>query len=252
VSEDGYIPPPPVTRVRDAVSRRGIVPVGMHLARWGGEWLAGLPRTFGGLQPSTGWFSFQERSYPYLFHRYKHSWLTERTVEVPVVQALVDDARARGGRILEVGNVLSHYRPQTHLVVDKYERAPGVVNRDALELADLGTFDLIVAISTLEHVGHDELPREPGKALRAALALQAMLAHGGELVITLGVGYNAAFDADLRDGSLPRSRVTAMRRVGHGRRWREVPPDAVWSAPYDFLLYAAGGVVFVVAEAAAD
>ena len=250
--EDGYIPPPPVARVRDAVSRRGVVPVLTHLARWSGQWLAGLPLTAGRFESSAGRFSLAGRSYPYLFHRHKHSWLTERTVEVPVVQTVVDDARARGGRILEVGNVLSHYRPQTHLVVDKYERAPGVVNRDALELTDLGMFDLIVAISTLEHVGHDELPREPGKALRAALALQAMLAPGGELVITLGVGYNAAFDAELRDGSLSRSRITAMRRVGDGRRWREVPADEVWSAPYDFLLYAAGGVVFVLAEAAAD
>jgi len=220
--------------------------VAAHLTRWTGQWLVGLPRCLRG--PSEQ-FSLQGRSYPYLFHRYKHSWLTERAVEVPVVQAIVE--RARGKRILEVGNVLSHYRPQHHLVVDKYERGPGVLNRDALELEDLGMFDLIVAISTLEHVGHDELPRDPGKALRAALALQAMLAPGGELVITLGVGYNLAFDAALRGGSIPGS-TRAMRRVGQGRRWREVAPAEVWSAPYDFLLYAASGVVFVVVPSAAD
>ena len=41
--------------------------------------------------------------------------------------------------MLEVGNVLRHYRPQLdHLVVDKYEHAPGVLNRDVLDLDDLG------------------------------------------------------------------------------------------------------------------
>ena len=52
-------------------------------------------------------------------------------------------------------------------MVDKYERAPGVVNRDVLDLDDLGHFELVVAISTLEHVGWDEEPRRPEAALDA-------------------------------------------------------------------------------------
>jgi SAM-dependent methyltransferase len=162
-------------------------------------------------------------------------------VEVPVAQALVDQHAP--DRVLEIGNVLAHYRPQEHQVVDKYEQAPGVLNRDVLDLEGLGEFDLIVAISTLEHVGWDESPREPTKAARAVSALRCLLAPGGLLAITVPVGYNAAFDAVLRSGEVPLDRAVALRRAG-GTRWREVPPAVVWSVPYDFLLYRARGVLF--------
>ena len=36
-----------------------------------------------------------------------------------------------------------------------------MLNLDVLDLDDLGPFDLIVAVSTLEHVGRDESPRDP-------------------------------------------------------------------------------------------
>ena len=148
MSEEGYTPQPLAARLRRAARSRGARPVAGDFARWGANALAGLPWTRFG---SHGQFAFQGEAYGYLFHRYNLTWLTERAVEVPVVQAIVD--RHAGERILEVGNVLSHYRSQSHLVVDKYERGRGVLNRDVLDLDDLGPFDLIVAISTLEHVG---------------------------------------------------------------------------------------------------
>jgi hypothetical protein len=234
-----YAEQPFVARMRRAASARGAAAVGRDLARWGGHALTGWPWTVVG---SRGHFEFQGERYPYLFHRYKRTWLTERAVEVPVVQTLVD--RQAGGRVLEVGNVLSHYRPQNHLVVDRYERSPDVLNRDVLELQDLGPFALIVAVSTLEHVGWDEHPRDPGKAMRAVGALRELLEPGGQLVLTVPVGYNAAFDQALRDGDVPFSRVAALRRTGAGTRWEEVTVTEIWSAPYDFLLYAARGVLF--------
>jgi SAM-dependent methyltransferase len=252
----GYGIRPPVERVRRAVSERGVRPVAADIARFTRGWLAGQPRVKGvrgvrggGGRGSAGGatFTLGGRTFPYLFHPYKHSWLTERAVEVPVARAVVEQYAA--GRILEVGNVLGHYRAHSHLVVDKYEHEPDVVNRDVLELEDLGKFDLIVAISTLEHVGQDELPREPDKAARAALALRERLAPGGRLLVTVPIGYNAAFDAALRDGTLPVSEASAMERIGSSRRWREVSPDAVSSARYDFLLYAARAVLFAFIDA---
>jgi SAM-dependent methyltransferase len=124
-----------------------------------------------------------------------------------------------------------------------------VLNRDVMDPEDLGAFDLIVAISTLEHVGQDEPEREPRKAAQAALALRERLAPGGRLLITVPIGYNAAFDAALRDGTVPISSALAMERIGDGRRWREASPDAVWSARYDFLLYRARAVLFAFVNA---
>jgi SAM-dependent methyltransferase len=224
--------------MRESRRARGAVPVAADLARYGAGLVAGLPWTLRGRR---GRFRLDGEEYPYLFHRYKATWLTERAVEVPVVQRTVDRAP---GRVLEVGNVLSHYREQQHVVVDKYESGPGVINRDVLELADLGRFDLIVAISTLEHVGWDEEPRRPEAALEAVRALRGMLAEGGRLVLTHPVGYNPHVDEALRNGAVPLSHVTALRRSGRRTRWTQVEPEEAWLAPYDFLLYSARAVLF--------
>jgi SAM-dependent methyltransferase len=245
MSDSGYTPQSMPERTRRALAARGPRPVVGDLARWGTDLVAGVPWTFAG---SRGDFELDGRRYPYLFHRHKFTWLTERAVEVPVAQALVDQHAP--DRVLEIGNVLSHYRPQQHVIVDKYEQAPGVLNRDVLDLAGFGQFDLIVAVSTLEHVGWDESPRDPNKAATAIGVLRSLLAPGGLLAITVPIGYNPAFDAALQSGEVPLKRAVALRRAG-GTRWREVPPADVWSVPYDFLLYRARGVLFGFIEAPA-
>lgn len=239
MSEGAYTPQTLPVRLAEAARRRGVRPVAGDFVRWAGRLAAGLPHTVAGAH---GEFSFEGERYPYLYGRYKRSWLTERAVEVPVVQRIVD--RNAGARVLEVGNVLSHYRPQSHQVVDKYERARGVINRDVLELDGLGQFDLIVAVSTVEHVGWDEAPRVPGRALEAVRSLQRMLAPGGRLVLTVPAGYNPALDAALRGGTVGFVHQAALRRVGGGTCWRQVAPHDVWQVPYDFLLYSARGVLF--------
>ncbi len=241
MAETGYTPQPLAARTRDAARMRGVRPVAGDLVRWGSRLVTGAPWTVAGRH---GTFELAGKRHPYLYHRYKRSWLTERAVEVPVAQAEVD--RCAGGRILEVGHVLGHYRHHSHAVVDKYERAPGVLNRDVLELGDLGPFDLIVAVSTLEHVGHDESPRDPAAAPCAVAALRRRLAPGGRLLVTIPAGYNVAFDAAVADGAITTQSLTALRRVGGGTRWRQVTPAEAWAAPYDFLLYSARAVLFAV------
>lgn len=82
--------------------------------------------------------------------------------------------------MLEVGDVLSHYFPIHHDVVDKYQVAPGVINQDIAEFIPPERYDLILSISTPEDVGWDETPREPDKLLRAIEHLRnRCLAPGG-------------------------------------------------------------------------
>jgi SAM-dependent methyltransferase len=244
---EGYIPQGFLPRTREAIHKRGARPVIGDLARWGAGAVAGLPWSVAGRH---GQFEFQGRRYGYLYHRYNLTWLSERAVEVPVAQAIVD--RHAPGTVLEVGHVLGHYRAQSHTIVDKYEEAAGVLNRDVLELGSMGPFDLIVAVSTLEHVGWDEEPRDPAKAVEAVGALRGLLAPGGRLVVTVPVGYNPAFDAAFRDGAIEVSGLAALRRVPGSTRWREVDPGDVWSTPYDFLVYSARGVLFAFIDADAD
>jgi SAM-dependent methyltransferase len=226
----GYTPQGLGARVRSAAAERGWGPVAGAFARWGLQTAAGLPWAARGAH---GTFTLRGERYGYLHRLYKRSWVTERAVEVPVVQRIVD--AAEGKRVLEVGHVLGHYRRQRadHVVVD---------------LADLGPFDLVVAISTVEHVGWDEAPRDPARAPAAVNALADLLAPGGRLVLTVPAGYNPALDEALRSGEIALSDSAALRRVDGTQRWEEVAPADVWSAPYDFLLYSARGVLFAFVD----
>ncbi len=75
-------------------------------------------------------FTFQGKTYPNFYHRYNIPWKNERTVEIPIVRDIIKDIEE--DRILEVGNVLSHYFYVEHDVVDKYEKAEGVINEDVV------------------------------------------------------------------------------------------------------------------------
>lgn len=170
------------------------------------------------------------RRYRYLVRRYNSTWRSERVVEVPVVWDLVE--QARGARVLEVGNVLRHYFPVAHHCVDKYERAPGVLNVDVVDYkAD--PYDLIVSISTLEHVGWDEDPREPGKVLRAIQNLRSLIAPGGRLVVTLPIAFNPYVDESLKEGRIAFDRHLCLRRVSRDNRWEETAWDQAMAARFD-------------------
>jgi hypothetical protein len=179
-------------------------------------------------------FTYDGRTYRYFFHRYNSTWKTERAVEVPIVRAFLRDRDGR--RVLEVGNVLSHYGPVAHDIVDKYERAPGVLNVDIVDYAPLVRYDLIVSISTLEHVGWDEEPRDPAKLLRAVDHLRALLAPGGRALVTLPLAYNPAMDDMLRDSRLRFDHVGCLKRISTDNRWAEVAwadiADARFNEPF--------------------
>ena len=89
--------------------------------------------------------------------------MNERSIEVPIVMEIVN--QNKGKRILEIGNVLSNYYKVSHDIVDKYEKAPNVINQDVVDFKTNEKYDLIVSISTLEHVGWDEEPRDDKKNL---------------------------------------------------------------------------------------
>jgi len=133
---------------------------------------------------------------------HNHTWLNERVIEVPIIYHILQQYMGQNRHILEVGNVLSHYYPITHDVVDKYEIASGVINKDIVEFVPDKQYDLIVSISTLEHVGWDETPKKPQKILRAIAHLKSLLKTSGEMYITLPIGENPYLDEYLRTGQL--------------------------------------------------
>lgn len=215
---------------------RGLLPVARSTGRWGTQWLLGRL----GIHRTPATFRFEGQDVPYVRDRYNHTWLNERAVEVALGRAVLEGC---DGDVLEVGNVLGHYGPVDHVVVDKYEQAPGVRNVDVADLEVGRDFDLVLSISTLEHVGLDEDVLDPEKPARAVARLQEALKPGGRLWLTIPVGYNHALDARLRSGDLQLTAMRALRREATRNVWREVPLDDVWDAAYDRLLYTAHGLV---------
>ena len=227
-------------RLRAAAREEGAVRAGARLGGWALRYAAGR------LRPPRGSFTFAGHSYDYVADPHNFTWMHERAVEIPLARALVEEAR---GRVLEVGHVLGHYGVTGHEVVDKYERAPGVRNADVLDLDRGERYELIVSVSTLEHVGIDDEPRDPARAVAAVEHLRALLAPGGRLFATIPAGYNPALDAALGAGSLPFDDVRAMVRAGSGMRWRERAPAEALAQPYDRLLFRARAVLLCSATA---
>jgi hypothetical protein len=215
----------------------GALPVLASCVDWGVRWAAGAPRAHG---PASRSFAYEGRDVPYFWHRYNHTWLNERAIEIALAAEVLADPPAR---TLEVGNVTGHYLPGSHLVVDKYEKAAGVRNEDVVDLVLDEQMDLIVSISTLEHVGLDEADLDPEKARRGIERLAGLLAPGGKLWVTIPIGYNLALDQQLRGGLLPFTRHTALKRVSARNDWQQVELVEVWDTPYDRLLYTAHGLV---------
>lgn len=105
------------------------------------------------------------------------TWHGERAVEIAIVLEMVK--KYQGMNILEIGNVLSHHVKFEHDVLDKYEIAKGVINEDIVDFKSDKKYDLIVSVSTIEHVGWDEKPRDNMKILRAIENLKTIIVSRG-------------------------------------------------------------------------
>lgn len=225
---------------RQAFAQKGF----LYLARLAALWVTfPLWRLYFRLLPRR--FDFLPARYPYFLHGYNLTWCNERAVEIPILWAAV--CARRGGRVLEVGNVLSHYFATEHEILDKFEAGDSICHDDVASFRSPRRYDLIVSISTLEHVGWDEEPQDAGKIERAIANLTAHLAPGGCLLVTLPLGYNPPMDAQLAAGALPFSRCRYLKRSGM-LTWEETDWAGVAGAGYAVRWPGTRGLVIGVVE----
>ena len=159
-------------------------------------------------------------------HPYNTTALNERAVELAMVQQFLimrHNWEGRLGEVLEVGNVLSHYEGSIALpsrrVVDRFEVAPGVENIDVFDIE--GTYDTIISISTIEHVGVDDGTDNPDGGWHASLHLRSLLAPGGRFFCTFPTGWNRRLDTFLTSGFVSRQSASEAYMVRDGNDWRE-------------------------------
>lgn len=190
-------------------------------------------------------FRFNGLEYPYFFHPYNLAWRNERTVEIPIISAIVGECN---GEVLEVGNVMSHYLETHHDIIDRYESEPGVTNQDVTSFNPEKEYELIVSISTLEHIGWTEHPRDPEKGAMAIAHLQSLLAPGGRLIATIPVGLNEELDRRIEQGEIRFTELKALGRISHRNEWEEIDCASAWRLEYSRWAYRANAVVVCCSE----
>jgi hypothetical protein len=175
------------------------------------------------------------------------TWHGERAVEIPIVMEMM--RKYQGKNILEVGNVLSHHVTFEHDILDKYEIAKGVTNADIVDFTSEKKYDLIISISTLEHVGWDEKPRDDTKIPLAIENMRNLVSsRGGTIIITVPLGYNPTLDKLLKDGTIQFSRQHHLIRISKGNEWREASWEDVLAAKYNSPMPFANGLLIGIIE----
>ncbi|TFF88341.1 MAG: hypothetical protein EU549_03210 [Promethearchaeota archaeon] len=165
-------------------------------------------------------FIFKGEKYRYFHHLYNMTWENERAVELPIIKSIL--TRYKGRNILELGNVLSHYFNINHDIIDKYENRPGIINKDIISFDTNKKYDLIISISTLEHIGYDEYPRDPSKIAKTIKKLRDLKKENGEIVITFPTGYNPYLDSFIKSKKIQFDEIYYMKRLTKDNRWKEV------------------------------
>jgi len=192
---------------------------------------------------SNRYFEFNGKKHKCFLGWYNKAWKNERTIEIPIILGLMEGYKKN--QILEVGNVLSHYFPVQHDVVDKYEKAKGVINEDIVKFNPKTKYDLIISISTIEHVGWDEKPKEPQKVLKAIENLKKCLSSQGKIIITFPLGYNHFLDG-LNKKSIGFKEIFYLKRISKDNRWIETTFNKVKQVKYNYPFHNGNGIAVMI------
>lgn len=230
-----------IKRLRIAVKKRLKVPSGISYVMSIEGFVCLLSFIF--CRKIKGQRSFLVHGKAYRYYDSKLTWYNERSVEIPFI--LEEVKMNEHKNILEIGNVLSHHIYFKHDIIDKYEIAYGVTNSDVADFKSDKKYELIVSISTLEHVGWDEKIRDDLKVIRA---LENLKNHGKRIVVTLPLGYNPSLDTLLRKGTITFSERRCLIRVSRGNSWKEVSWDDIQDVKYGEPLPFANGLLIGIIE----
>lgn len=233
-----------VPRLRAAYTRGGLARIAKAPWRWlarllSEAYILWFYRQF--LNQRT--FRFGDADLHYEYHAYNRTYRNERCVEVAIGRAFITSHS--GKHILEVGNVLSHYFAHQGDILDKFETGNGIINQDIAEFQPATLYDLIISISTLEHVGWDEEVKDANKVLRVWERLISWLAPGGQLVVSVPLGYNPTLDQHLRSEAFLWSNITYLRRISPDNQWQEITPAESLGAQYNRPFHGANVVAII-------
>jgi Fe-S-cluster containining protein len=180
-------------------------------------------------------FTFNGLVYNYFIHKHNDTSANERCVEIALIGHLMYENK--GKRILEVGNVLRNYFQLTHEVIDKSPEETGAIHQDILSYTTDSKFDLILAISTLEHVGITDGPNSD-KINLVLDKFQSMLSPEGKIWASMPLGYNASITRNVKRGIKMFDEEYFLKRITLENDWiqveREDAKNSIYGKPYPF------------------
>ena len=196
-------------------------------------------------------FSYQGQALDYAFALYNNFGLNERSIEIPIVRYWLD--KGDYTEALEIGNVSNYYYRyfqdtlRCKVVVDKNERACGVINKDIADYDPGRKFDFIFSISTFEHMDADRGRNAAYKPGQSRLKTQAadnikhvgdaILAPGGRFVVTFPAAYEPQLDESVHAGDFEKCGFSQVHVAAYKKRapmrWEEISLDEARSAEYN-------------------
>jgi len=197
-------------------------------------------------------FKFNNKTYKYFYHDYNFTWRSERAIEIPII--LQEIIKNKNKRILEVGNVLGHYFDFKHHIVDKFEQGENIINEDIINYKNSEKYDLIVSISTMEHIGWDHIKgwegvsKDPNKILKAIENLKSLLKKDGKIIITFPIGWNPFLELLFIEGKLKFSKTYYFKRQTFDNKWEQVSWEQISNCSYNRPFPLANGIIVGIIE----
>ena len=188
-------------------------------------------------------FNLDGRKFHYFINIY-NAVKNERVIEIPFAKEYI--LKNEDKSILEVGNVLSHYFNVNYDIIDKYEINPLVTNVDITDFSTEKKYDLIISVSTIEHVGLDEEDKEGGKSKKALLKIIELLNNNGTAIITVPLGYNPEIDSIVMNNEINFTKKYFLKRVSILNLWKEITMHEALKHKYGLKYPAANSVAFLI------
>ncbi len=191
------------------------------------------------------YFVLDGKKYHYFINRY-NALNSERAVEIPFTIEFLKQNRYKQKRVLEIGNVLSHYFDFDHKIVDKYEKENFVDNIDIIDFSPKEKYQIIISVSTIEHVGFDEPIKEVGKSKKAIQKIISLLDRGGIALITVPLRYNPEIDSIIQNKEIKFSKTYFLKRYSNFNLWKQTSMKDAMQHVYGSRYPAANAVAFLI------
>jgi len=181
-----------------------------------------------------GSFIFEGKELKLFYHRYNLTWSNERAVEIPIARYFINNSR---GRILEIGNVMSHYQKVDWDILDKFEIGKGVINEDIVAFKPKKKYDLIISFSTFEHIGYDDsLGNSRNSYDKIIKAFENVkrncLNKNGKIIITVPLRYNPYIDEIIFQNKLEFKKIIFVKRISKNQ-WAEVGKNSASDSKFN-------------------